>query len=121
MHSTAFRPHAHPGGAAPVSTTHIGATGQITPIGRATLSGSFLETPEGDLGTISVQSARDSMTLHLVETGPDSSTFTFTIMDGRQVVPGNLAYARVQGSGTVDVTLPNGPGKTPISLVFHSP
>jgi hypothetical protein len=102
------------------ATIRITATGLITPLGKASVSGTIQSKGPAEVGTLTIQSNRSNLTLRLVGTaGPSSALFSFNIVNGRATVPGNFAYAREQGSGTVEITPAPGSGSTPIALAFH--
>jgi hypothetical protein len=117
----------------PDTGTHyqLTASGTITPIGSAVVSGSF-QTPgfiRGGVatGTLTLAGKRGTLTLKLTEAGPipSGNAATATPSNGPIILLNNFAYqitggtgqyAHAQGSGTVAITAtpglshPTGPG-----------
>ena len=111
-----------------VPSVTIGASGSLTYVGAARVSGTLSARGGVERGTLQIGPARGGLTLTLVGPVPNFSSpsparFSFS---ARGQVPGSAvgfqtaSYANEQGNGRVDISFASVNGREKVTLVFSS-
>jgi len=102
-------------GRAPGSPISFMARGNISPLGPATIKGTFQATVNPPTGTVVISAGRRGAVFATLASTEDPNVVTYTITGGR----GRFAGASGNGTATINFSTPNARGRGTYSTVFH--
>jgi hypothetical protein len=114
-----------PAVSAATTTFTVAASGRLSPLGRTSVTGTLHVARGYEWGTLSLRSPNSNLTLRVSGTAAQGNApahLSFVIVNGMGTDPGTtFDFVREEGAGSVDVALTPGPGREPLTLVFHVP
>jgi hypothetical protein len=114
-----------PATAGHAETIKIGAAGRVSPVGKATVSGTLRVVGGVEQGTLALNSWASNLTLRLSGPPSQASASTSTTLPFEYSGVGfgpttNYSYQVETGGGSLIVSIGPGSGRVPLTLTFQS-